>query len=223
MINNEVTKVFQLVIFLFLVTFIAIGCGSSGGGGDDDDDDDQSLTITGESGNPVNLNGSWDSGCDADLDDGESERAILTISGSTFSQDTDLWLDSITCPGASDVSVTMSGTIVLGDELTVSMNGPNVTATAFDVTVSSFEGTINNPDVVADFNADELCGFDDWVFDTPKDLLGTTCAPDLDDKDVLYIDDTANPDVLYDGDEEGILDANGYPTDIDLDSEKERI
>ena len=121
------------------------------------------------------------------------------------------------------MTVTMTGTVTFGDEVTASMNGSNVTATEADVDFSSYTGTINNPDLVAGFNADEECGFDDWVVDTPKELLGTTCMPNSSIKDVIYIDDTVDPDVWYNGDGEGLLDANGYPTEIDLDSEKERM
>ncbi|MGV7223622.1 MAG: carboxypeptidase-like regulatory domain-containing protein [Nitrospinales bacterium] len=183
----------------------------------------QSLTITGESGNQVNLNGTWYSGCDADIADGESEIWTITVSGSTFTQVENIWFDSTTCSGSSDVTVTMTGTVTFGDEVTASMNGSNVTATEADVDFSSYTGTINNPDLVAGFNADEECGFDDWVVDTPKELLGTTCMPNSSIKDVIYIDDTVDPDVWYNGDGEGLLDANGYPTEIDLDSEKERM
>ena len=47
--------------------------------------------------------------------------------------------------------------------------------------------------------------------------------PDADDKDVLYIDDTADPDVLYGGSDDGPLDVNGYPTDIDSDTSQKRL
>jgi hypothetical protein len=222
MINNEVTKVFQLVIFLFLVTFIAIGCGSSGGGGGDDDDD-QSLTITGESGNQVNLNGTWESGCIADMDDGESEIVLATISGSTFSQNVNQWVDSTTCSGASDMTWIFSGTFVLGNEVTATEDGSDVTATVMDLVFTSVEGTINNPDLVADANTQKECDADDWEVDTPKELLGTSCMPDADDKDLIYIDDTADPDVLYGGDDDGPLDVNGYPTVIESDTSQERL
>lgn len=221
MINDEVTKVFQLVIFLFLVTFITIGCGSSGGD-DGDGDDDQSLTITGESGNPVNLNGDWDTGC-LEMDGGKSERWITTISGSTFSQEEDEWFDSTTCNGTSDVTVVISGSFVLGNEVTVELNALDVTATEMDLVITSFEGTISNPDLVDDFNADEECGFDDWLVDTPKELFGTDCSPDANDKEVVYIDDMVDPDVLYAGDEDGPDDVNGYPAELEPDTLQERL
>ena len=103
------------------------------------------------------------------------------------------------------------------------MNGLDVTATEMDLVITSLEGTINNQDEVDDFNTAEECGFDDWVIDTPKELFGTDCSPDANDKEVLYIDDTADPDVLYRGDEEGPDDANGYPAEIEPDTSQERL
>ncbi len=218
-------KMFTVVLAIGLLLAFVLGCssGGGGGGGDDDGDGDQSLTITGESGNQVNLNGTWDSGCDADIGDGESETSVLTVSGSNFSQVENDWFDSIACSGPSDATVTISGTVALGDELSATMDSATVTATEVDIVINSYNGTINNPGLVAVFNAEEQCGFDNWVVDTPKELLGTDCAPDSDLKDVIYIDDTVVPDVWYGGDDEGPFDINGYPTDIDSDTANERI
>lgn len=182
-----------------------------------------SLTITGESGEQVNLNGTWYSGCDADIADGESETSVMTISGSNFSQVENLWFDSTTCSGSPDVTLTMSGTFVLSVELPVTMDGATVTATAADIVMNTYEGTINNPALVPDFNANQECGFNDWVAGTPKELLGTICVPDANLKDVVYIDDTVDPDVWHIGDDEGPVDINGYPTLIDPDLTRERM
>jgi len=183
-----------------------------------------SMTITGKSGNQVNLDGTWDSGCDYDAEDEEAERWTLTISGYNFTQVENIWFESATCSGSSDVTVTVSGAVTLGDEVTASMNGSNVSATKADIAFSSYKGTINNAAVVSDFNADKICGFDNWVVDSPKDLLGSGCGPDSNIKDILYVDDTSDPDIWYSGDgDEGPVDANGYPTNIDSDSAKERL
>ena len=181
------------------------------------------TSITGESGNQVNLNGAWDSGCE-ESDDEElaATRMVTTISGSTFSHEENQWYESITCNGTSDVTLVISGTFVLGNEVTAELMGSDVTATEMDLVITSFEATINNPDLIADLNANEQCGFDDWAVDTPKELFGSTCSPDVDDKDVLYIDDTADPDVLYMGDDEGPVDVNGYPTELQPDDTQVR-
>jgi len=220
----RILKRFVIVFAIGLLSVFAMGCDSGGGGGGGDGGDgDQSLTITGGSGNQVNLNGDWDSGCkESEDEDLAATRVVTTISGSTFSQTENQWYDSITCTGVSDVTLVISGTFVLGNEVTAELMGSDVTATEMDLVITSFEATINNPDLIADFNAEPACGFDDWVVDTPKELLGSTCSPDVDDKDVLYIDDTVDPDVLYMGDDEGPVDVNGYPTELQPDDTQER-
>lgn len=220
--RNENLKMFIIVFVIGLLSIFMLSCGGSSGGGNDDNDGDQSLTITGESGNKVNLSGDWDTGC-LDMGGGESERWITTISGSTFSQEENEWFDSATCNGASDITLVVSGTFVLGNEVTAELNALDVTATEMDLVITSFVATINNQDVVDDFNASEECGFDDWVVDTPRELFGEACSPDANDKEVLYIDDTADPDVLYRGDEDGPDDANGYPAEIDPDTSQKRL
>jgi hypothetical protein len=220
----RIPKCFVIVFAIGFLSVFAMGCnGGGGGGGGGDDDDDQSLQITGESGNQVNLNGDWGTGCLV-MDVDESERLVTTISGSTFSQEENEWFDSETCNGSSDLLLVISGNFVLGNEVTADLDGADVTATETDLVFTSAEITINNPDLIADANTEELCGFDNWVVDTPKDVLGTVdCIPDADDKDVLYIDDTANPDVLYTGDEDGPDDVNGYPAEIGSDEPQERL
>ena len=148
---------------------------------------------------------------------------VLTVSGSSFSQVENEWFDSTTCSGTSDVTLNISGTVVLGDELTATIDSANVTATEVDVVFTAAVGTVNNSATALDFNNDNVCGFSDWVVGTPKDLLGESCLPDSSSKDVIYIDDVANPDVWYDGEDEGSVDANGYQTIIDSDTMKERV
>ncbi len=212
----RIPKRFVIMFVIGLFSVFILSCGDNNGGGGGDDDDVQSLTITGESGDQVALNGTWRSEC-IDLGGGESEKLVMTISGTTFSQTEDEWFDSITCAGESDASVMVSGDFVLGDELTATKDGGDVTATELDIVITSVEYIINNPAEVADFNTDEECGFDDWAVDTPKELLGTDCFLNADIKDILYIDDTVVPVALYMGDEDGPLDGNGYPIEIESD------
>jgi len=225
--RNGILKMSMVVFVIGLLSVFVLSCGGSSGGGDDDDDNggggNQTLTITGESGNQVNLNGTWNSGCDPDIGDGESETAVLTVSGSSFSQVENEWFDSITCSGTSDVTLNISGTVVLGDELTATMGSSNVTATEIDVVFTSVTGTVNNSASALDLNNDNACGFNNWVVGTPKDLSGTSCFPDSSDKDILYVDDVANPDIWYDGNNDGSVDVNGYPTNVDSETAKERV
>lgn len=190
-----------------------VDCGDGGGG--------QSDTITGESGNQVSLDGIWNGTCVSDLDDGSSEIEQLTISGLTFTMTITEWFSSIACEASPDVTQTIGGSITLGNEVTATLNSSNVTATRVDVAFSSGQATILNPAVVGDINAEQACGFNDWAVGVTKDISGTSCMPGT-QKDILYVDDVAEPDVLYFGDEEGTLDA-GYPTTIDLGSMKDRM
>jgi hypothetical protein len=125
------------------------------------------------------------------------------------------------CSGASDYTMVIKGTVALGEEVTVTMNGSNVTATRVDPVVSSANATINNATTASIFNAEQICGFSDWDVGTPKDILETDCSPDI-SKGIIYIDDTGDPDVWYNGDEEGPVDVQGYPAVIDLNSAQER-
>jgi hypothetical protein len=217
-VRNGFIKNLRYFCLPVVIVFGLIAIVGSNGGGDGDGDSIQSLTITGESGNQVNLNGSWSEGCVAD--DGESEKSVTTISGSSFSVTMNMWTSSTDCSGTSDVTNSISGTFTLGEERTVTMDSSNVTATKVDAVISTAQFTINNPDMLSDANTEGTCGYTDWVAGTAKDVLGTDCAPDTSLKDIIYIDDTADPDLWYDGIES---DDDGYPTELDADSPQLRM
>lgn len=223
-VRNGFTKNLRYFCLLMVIVFGLIAIVGSSGGGDGDGDSIQSPTITGESGNQVDLNGSWSAGCIADEVEETSEKFVNTISGLSFSWAGDVWTNSTNCSGVSDITMSMSGTVTLGGEVTATLSGSSVTATKVDVVVSTAQFTINNEDVASDFNSGGgYCGFTDWVAGTAKDVLGTDCGPDISFKDIIYIDDTADPDLWYSGIEGGTLDANGYPTEIDTDSAEARM
>ncbi len=224
--TNEVLNVLRNICLCCVIVFglIAIVGSNGGGDGDGDGDSGSSLTITGESGNQVNLNGSWSAGCIPDVSAGESEKFVNTISGSSFSITSDIWINSTRCSGTSDITVSMSGTTTLGGEVTATLSGSPVTATKIDMVISTAQFTINNEDVVSYFNSGEgVCDFTDWVAGTAKDVLGTDCAPDTSLKSITYIDDTADPDLMYEGDEDETLDDNGYPTTLDPNDPEARM
>lgn len=208
-------KIFMVVIGIGLLSAFVLSCdgssSSEGGGGGGS----QTLTITGESGNQVNLNGTWESACVDDIEDGNSDMDVMTASGSTFTQVRKGW-SSISCPGTPDTNITAVGTVVLGDDITVMGEGSNVTATEVDGVFSSYVATCNSADVADELNDEKACGFDDWTVGIPKDLLGSDCVPDSDFKDVVYINDTVDPNTWHMGNDED-LDANGYPTGLEND------
>jgi hypothetical protein len=231
-VRNGFIKNLRYFCLLVVIVFGLITIVGTNGGGDEDEDGDgngdsgSSLTITGESGNQVELNGSWSEGCEADEDEGDSEKFVNTISGSSFSMAGNMWFNSTECSGTFDFTMSETGTFTLGGEVTATLSGSSVTATKVDVVVSTAQFTINNEDMVSDFNSGEgFCGYTDWAVGVPKDVLGTDCAPES-FKDIIYIDDTADPDLWYSGigsDEGGPLDANDYPTTIDPDSAEARM
>lgn len=180
----------------------------------------QSLTITGKSGNQVSLDGTWEGSCYPDDEDVESDKQYRRISGSTFTNDSYLWLSSLTCAGASDATFTDAGTFGLGDEVTVLMDSSNVTATRLDIVRSLATAEVHNQATADLFNMEQECGFNDWVIGVPKNILGTDCE-DSDNKNVVYIDDTLTPDLMILGDHDS-PDSNGYPTELDIDIEYSR-
>lgn len=213
-------KMFMVICTIGLLSSSIINCDSSSSDGDKT----SSITITGESGNQVNMNGTWESNCVNDIDDGESESesASLTVSGSSFTRTGNEWWDELNCPGTSDITTKIVGTITLGDDVTVEKNGSDVTAKELDGVFSSYVATCNSADVADELNDENACGFNNWVEGVPKDILGSNCHPDSDFKDVIYIDDTVDPDAWYGGDDDD-LDANGYPTELELDSVQYRM
>lgn len=176
--------------------------------------DEGSLAITGASGNQVALDGRWKSEKNLNTDADAVEK-ITTISGSTFSVADTTWnnADKSTPPA---MTKNISGTFTLGDEVTVTLNGSPVTATKIDYTATTALYTLYDAGWVADANTNASCGFTDWVVGTAKDVLGTDCVTTSINKDIIYIDDRAVDDYMYWGSyEDGTLDANGYPTELD--------
>jgi len=170
------------------------------------------------------LNGSWSAGCIPDVSAGESEQFVTTISGSSFSITGDIWINSTNCSRSSDMKINYSGTATLGGEVTATLSGSPVTATKMDMVASTAQWTLYNSDAVSYANSGEgFCGSTDWAVGVPKDILGTDCAPDTRFKTITYIDDTADPDLMYDGDEDETLDENGYPTTLDPNDPEARM
>ena len=172
------------------------------------------------------MNGSWSEGCIPDVVEGESEKFVITISGSSFSGTGNIWTSSTACSGASDMTMSMSGTFTLGGEVTVTLSGSPVTATELDMVNSTAQATVYNAGMIPGMNSMGMCGFTDWAVGVPKDILGTVCWPEIQEKDIIYIDDTVDPDLMYSGigaEDGGTLDANGYPTEIDTDSPQARM
>jgi len=210
----------KLFGILFMASLLVSGCGNGGSGGGSGA---SSLTVTGASGNKVGLNGSWSEGCSEGL--GQSDKFTTTFSGSSLTGEGDSWASVTDCSGPSDMTMSLSGTITLGEDMSVAFNASSVTARKVDGTVTSALMTANNAVMAATFNATSFCGATDWVAGKAKDVLGTACMENF-FRDIIFIDDTADPDLFYGGLEQadgGTLDANGYPTEIDTSAPEKRL
>ena len=211
-----------LLAFVTIGMVAIVGTGGDSGGGGDDDGGGQPVTITGSSGNPVSLDGRWSDGCDEDLEDSEME--VLTISGSSFTSTNDEWEDVTDCSGTSDYTRIIKGTFTITEETSATFDGDPVTVTKFDGSFSSVQATINKQNLVDDANANAQCGYNDWILGEPKSIINTECfdAPNS-FKDIVYIDDVAEPDLWYSGDDEEPLDTEGYPTVLSTGTPEARL
>ena len=204
---------------LFVATLVFNGCGT-------DDDSVPSLTMIGASGSQVALNGGWSQGCVADLPDAASDEYVVTFSGSSFSFTHNGWSGSTDCSGTPTIILNVSGTATLGEEVTAIISGSPVTATKIDQVNNSALLTMNNIDVVSHYNSVGWCGATDWEIGIAKDVLGTDCVPVNSEKNIMYIEDTVDPDLMYSGiiaSNGGALDANGYPTELDAEDPYMRL
>ena len=221
--NSTIQSVKMLLVaFIFVFGIVSIIGSNGDSGGGDDDGSGQTITFTGSSGNPVSLDGDWSEGCEESED--ESESYVLTVAGTSFSQVIHNYGNVIDCSGSPDIIQTIKGTVTLVGEKEADFNGSPVTVGKFDGTFTGAQATIKNQDTVDEANADTACGFDDWQVDVTKDIFDTDCFdPDKNFKAIIYIDDTAEPDLWYDGDDDLALDADGYPTVVDTDSPQSRL
>lgn len=175
--------------------------------------------ITAASGSRAALDGDWGLGCAADSSQG-SEDSVVTISGAALSQARDRWITDGSCTAPADYSSTTSATFVLGNQVTATLGATGAVATKMDLTITAAAITLNSADAVTEFNSRAICGFSDWVADTARDILGTECFSISSIKELLYIDDTGEVDTLRlslddDGAGESVLDADGYPTELE--------
>ena len=154
------------------------------------------LTVTGESGNQVTLDGRWSAGCQLD-ENGNMQEEVTSISGSSFLIIRNHWQGVGTCSGLPYATMNISGTLTLGDEVTVLLNGSPVTVTNTELAVSSALITYYDANWLANANTNGVCGATDWVAGTAKEVVVTECMP-ANFEDIIYIEDTVDPDLMYD-------------------------
>lgn len=160
-----------------------------------------------------NFDGSYSS-CNPDEGVASSQRRQLTISGtSAFQIDTD-YLGVMDCSGSPSTRVEITFTLSYDGAKSVTLDGATVTAEKATVLFTSLTLAWNDEVTVAFFNSVGAFGYSDWEVGIAKDIFqrdfdGSTIVHDP-IKAIIYLDQSAEPDRLYDGDEPP-LDAEGYP------------
>jgi len=187
------------------------------------DEPEASLTVTGESGNQVDLNGIWRQWCWPEYDDNESSDEATTISGSSFTTKRYEWTDTTDCSGEPWVEIVYSGTATLGSEVMIGSDFGDITVTRVDLDHDAITATVYDSDMVDELNSDTVCGYTDWAIGVSKSLMGTDCD-DTAAKDIIYIDDTGDDNAWYKGcNEDDCAQDEGYPAELQHDKEKYRF
>ena len=182
---------------------------------------DLSLTVAGESGSQVDLDGIWRQWCWPDYDDNESSDEATTISGSSFTTKQYGWIDTTECSGEPWIEIILSGTATLGSEVMIGSNFGEITVTRVDLAHDTMTATVYDSDMADALNADTACGYTDWAVGVSKSLIGTDCEAAA--KDIIYIDDTGDDDVWYTGcNEDECAQDEGYPAELQHDQAKYR-
>ena len=174
---------------------------------------DNTITIT-------DLTGStWETGCLVeDLTD--SIEVTLTFTAGApdiFSFALTFYAGSTTCNAAAPFSFSevLAGTFVFNGEQTAS----NRIVSRIDSTDTSDEVTPVDAATATAMNTDTAWGLTGWAAGVPQSVLGfefdgTPVATTF--MDLFGVDSSTNPDTLFIGDEDAAVDADGYPTALDL-------
>lgn len=93
----------------------------------------------------------------------------------------------------------------VGDEVSVTLDGDDVTATAWTGTITTFTVTASDDAAVAVVNSSDDYGGTEFEAGVTEDFIEHVDEPDLDQ--TLYVDDTGESTVLYIG-EGDVLDPN---------------
>ena len=193
MCRNEKFKIFALIIFLIIAI---IGCG----GDDDDDGSDEtqeSQTITGRTGEQVNLDGPWEKACAENSTTGDSVKSDLTISGSSIIINEDIWFGRVGCNLTPDITLSYGARLIKDKEITARLEEIVVTATVVNIDINTAVGEIKNPAFTPIANARDLCGLNNWQTSVIQSIRNTTCLPLTSFSEKYHIDDTLLPHRLY--------------------------
>jgi len=197
--------------YLILAAGLLLGLGACS-----DDSSTPSETITGASGESVELDGTWKppDGC-ADYGT-ESESTVVVLSGTDVSVNYDSYWSVGDCSGTAEISVATGGTFALGEDVTATLSGSKVTATQVDYTWTSATATPNTAAAAAEMNSSSECGISDWAEGVASDVLGVADCQPTTEMNIIYLDDAATPNRLHLGDTES-AGSDGYPTKVATD------
>jgi len=203
-------KISHLAILgVFFLVFFMAGCASEG--------DPKSLVVKGKTGQEVKLNGKWITDCSNDGDSWKED--LLAISGSEFTQTTDVWLAGSSCGGAAEVVVRGKGTFSLGEPVSVNFGSANAVATKVDIATASLTATPKNDVVAWALSQANFFGYTDWIAGEARDILGRDSqgnpVENTLEKNVITVDDGVVPNKLYFGDTSAV-GTDGYPTALDV-------
>jgi hypothetical protein len=202
-------------LFLWLAAALLLALGACS-----DDDDPASLTVTGASGSPVALNGTWGppGGCLAEPQGGSSEATTTVISGPGLSFGGSTYWNVIDCSGTANFTLSVGGSFTLGNTVSVPLASTTVTAQEIDITYTVASGTPTSAADAAELNADEACGVTNWAAGVASNILGICImSPEM---NLIYVDDTVTPNRMYMGDDSGILTSVERPTALSSEYEE---
>ncbi len=208
-----------VTVLLLLAAVVAFsGCGSSSSSSGNNTLPGAGLSVTGASGNPVNMSGTWGN-CSFDTGGPSDNKATIAVSGSGFTFTSSMWATNTTqnCTETAtpDLRITGTGTVTLGATHTaVWMNGSTPTtapsglatalATAATIHFTSQTAVAGSAAMVADLNTGNVCG-GGWVINQSKDV--SSCSDffggSATQSDYWVVDDTGSPLKWYTSNDNG--------------------
>ena len=172
----------------------------------------QLARVMGTSGNPVELEGTWVTDCFFDTAQNAYVIFEQTFEDFTLSRSEKFWSASPQCEGPSDLTFRLEADFTLGKLINVNLDGIDEPATRLDIDFSNAWIVINNSQLIDAYNNNQVCGIDNWLVGVDQNILGTDCAPDSTNKDIIHVndDDIDQPQAAF-GDRTGAVDSDGYP------------
>lgn len=175
---------------LLAVVFLFAACS--------DDSSTPTQSATGASGEPVSLNGTYSRACQEIGSD--SNNATLGISNTTLTQTSIDYVDATDCTGSSTITQVITITsFTLGEEVTPTLDGTEVTATAWTGTITGYTVTPADDAAASAASGSDEFGGTTFTAGQTEDFLEHVDDPALDGS--VYLDDSGEGVILYFGSE----------------------